>query len=120
MTTPQPQPSAETRADKICDKWFAEIQEEMGDMAPFVEARKELKQLILDTFNDYDSFRAKAEALDWLELNRHKIKIEFWYNNGNPWRVSISQYNSKLGVYYKRVFGDTLLSAITAARKDSE
>ncbi len=93
--TPQPQPSAETRARELAHKIFHE-----GDSA--------LEELAV-LYAERDSFKAKAEALDWLEKGK-----QVCISNGHDLNEWIVTYEGE------SYLGATLLSAITAARKDSD
>ncbi len=91
--TPQPQPSAETRARELAHKIFHE-----GDSA--------LEELAV-LYAERDSFKAKAEALDWLELNQLSVQC----------RITGDEINWLVGSFKNQ---PTLLSAITTAQKESD
>jgi hypothetical protein len=96
MTTPQPQPSAETRA---------------GELACRIQHDKYPEQLG-KTLSELTTIITKAEALDWLENN--KVDVDY---RAEIWDVCHIDHHKMHVVSGK---GKTLLEAITAARKESE
>jgi hypothetical protein len=65
-----------------------------------------------------DSYREKAEALDWLENNKQRIKMDFIYNGNRLTVVYISLYRD--GIWYQHYFRTSLLSAIQQVMKEEK
>jgi len=145
MTTPQPQPSAETRARELLAQIkLCSFEKHKIDLLTTLITKADERDLIIAhlqagiesdsvvascncltkspdiqyhkigckyrLITERDSFREKAEALDWLETT--SINFEIVIVDGVP-TFSVGFRPSYLGK------GPSLLSAITAARKNT-
>ena len=80
--------------------------------------QEEAKRRIIAIKAERDSFREKAEALDWLELNRVDVQYHIGDSEVGEACGYELYFSNGSGQYSKAFSYQTLLSAINSARKE--
>lgn len=105
MTTPTPQ------TDALVASYASNVIEVSSGAKKLYDFARKLEQ-------ERDSYREKAEALDWWEANRDSVSADVVYVGDSKVKVCLSLCEN--GFWSKRIFGDSLLSAIQQAMKEEK
>jgi hypothetical protein len=88
------------------------------EAAPLEDLAQRSVAYVAKLETERDSYREKAEALDWWEANRDSVSADVVYVGDSKVKVCLSLCEN--GFWGKRIFGDSLLSVIQQARKETK